>query len=162
MSKLRLSELLPCERKALEVIHSYVGQRLSGSVSDRLVSNNFSGNATPIHSSDDSMFCSAHGFNFSHHFEYFEIIHNLHQLENPSQNCTAPSSPPPLPSVSRPLSLLHSISPSYDPLLLIPLSLLPGPMLFFLCSSSLCSQGLQASALPEAAAAKPAGAWSNW
>jgi hypothetical protein len=32
-----------------EVVHSYTGQRMSGYISDRLVSNNFSGNATHIH-----------------------------------------------------------------------------------------------------------------
>jgi hypothetical protein len=32
-----------------EVVHSKTGQRMSGYISDRLVSNNFSGNATHIH-----------------------------------------------------------------------------------------------------------------
>jgi hypothetical protein len=46
MSALRLSELLPCEREDLEVVHSYAEQRLSGYFSDPIVSNNFYGNAT--------------------------------------------------------------------------------------------------------------------
>src|ERR1700688_1776424 len=49
MSELRLSELLPHERWSPEVVHSYTGPRMSGSISDRLVSDNFSGNATHIH-----------------------------------------------------------------------------------------------------------------
>jgi hypothetical protein len=48
MSALRLSETLPCERKSLEVVHSYDEQRLSGYPSDPIVSSNFSGNATFI------------------------------------------------------------------------------------------------------------------
>jgi hypothetical protein len=49
MSELRLSEVLPHERWSPEVVHSYSGLRMSGSISDRLVSDNFSGNATHIH-----------------------------------------------------------------------------------------------------------------
>ena len=39
-----------------EVVHSYAGQRMSGYISDRLVSNNFSGNATHIHFSSFEFF----------------------------------------------------------------------------------------------------------
>src|SRR5215469_12998886 len=46
MSALRLSEVLPCERRMLEVVHSYARQRLSGNISDPIVSNKISGNAT--------------------------------------------------------------------------------------------------------------------
>ena len=35
MSELRLSEVLPHERWSPEVVHSYAGQRMSGSISDR-------------------------------------------------------------------------------------------------------------------------------
>src|SRR5215469_15165575 len=48
MSALRLSKTLPCERKSLEVVHSYDEQRLSGYPSDPIVSSTFYGNATFI------------------------------------------------------------------------------------------------------------------
>ena len=48
MSAVRLSEPLPGKPSCQEFARSHAGQRLSGYLSDRLVSNNFSGNATHI------------------------------------------------------------------------------------------------------------------
>jgi hypothetical protein len=58
-----------------EVVHSYTGQRMSGSISDRLVSNNFSGNATHIHFSAFEIFKRQKNAKVSQ-FEHSEINQN--------------------------------------------------------------------------------------
>jgi hypothetical protein len=155
MSALRLSELLPCERVFLEVVHSYAEQRLPGSISDPIVSDNFYGNATfylPYSTSNSSNHSSPQISNPS---DFPKQLCGPCHLGNSSQNCNA-SAHFPLSYLS-PFNKLRLCSSSTHSILAHDI-----PVLSFFCISSLCSSGMQLRPSPKRPLQTPAGAWSNW
>jgi hypothetical protein len=143
MSALRLSELLPWERRLLEVVHSYAGQRLPGYISDPLVSNKISGNATFYlkFSRENRSAVSTSPSSFVSKFP--KRLSGPYHLGNPSQICTPPVSFRLSNKLSLCLTCFHSIFAHTLPHVILSLFV------------PLCRLGLLASALPEAATAKP-------
>src|SRR5579863_5249479 len=153
MSALRLSGFLPCERVLLEVVHSYAEQRLPGSISDPIVSDNFYGNATFYLHSLTSNSTNHSSPQISHPSNFPKQCCGSCHLGNSSQNCTASayfslSYPSPLNKLRLCSSSAHSILAHAF------------PMLSFFCISSLCSSGMQLRPSPKRPLQTPAGAWS--